>query len=210
MDLQELVTRITRLEDQITSINSSLNSLNGRISEVDDRAANFLDIVRDEKNELAKLNSKVMNIGQYDVSINQIRVDFNRRLDEIQKLHEKDQLLRRKLMEDEIKSVRSQIEVDKKDITGKFEKRLQETNDENVRIFSRIKELDLEIREKIKAIDEYKNSFNTINQDLRRINKQIDGLQNISESVSSVQNSLRAKIDANTDAAKTNDARLTK
>jgi len=208
MDLQELVTRIERMEDHFTSINNSLNTLNAKISEVDERAAGFLDIVREEKNELAKLNSKVMNIGQYDVSINQIRVDFNRRLDEIQKLNEKDQLLRRKLVEDEFKSVRTQIAADKKDIAEKFEKRLMETKDENNRIFTRIKELDLEIRDKVKAIDEYKNSFNSVNQDLRRIQKQLDGLQNITESVSTVQNNLRAKIDANTDAAKTNDARL--
>ena len=208
MEIQDIVARIDRLEDQLSALNSSLSSLNSKLGEIDERTSNFLDVIREEKNEIAKLNSKIMNIGQYDASINQIRVDFNRKLDDIQKQTQQESQLRGKLIEDNINALKNQLEADKKEINIQFEKKLAASIEENSRVFNRLKELEIELRNRMQLIDELKNSINTISQDQRRSGKQIEGLQATSQSMGSMQSNLRAKIDTLSDSARTNESRI--
>ena len=58
MNLDELITKIEKFEDQIKSINTSLSSFNKKINEVDDKTSGFLDLMRDEKKEITRYGER--------------------------------------------------------------------------------------------------------------------------------------------------------
>jgi prefoldin subunit 5 len=50
MNLEEIITKIEKLDDQIKSINKSLTTFNNKINEVvDDKTSGFLDLMMKKK-----------------------------------------------------------------------------------------------------------------------------------------------------------------
>lgn len=109
MDLETIVSRLNAIEDQIKALNNSLVASNGRLNEVDERTNSFLGMVRDEKQEIARLNSTVMSLGKFDGTINQMRADFNRRIEEIQNQRKQEDQVRANLFSEDIKNVITQM-----------------------------------------------------------------------------------------------------
>ena len=209
MNFEELITKIEKLDDQIKSINKSLTTFNNKINEVvDDKTSGFLDLMRDEKKEIARLNSAVMGLGQFDAAITQVRVDFNRKLEDFQKQIKQEEQLRANLVDEDFKSIQSMIEKTRTELTNEFDKKLTSFLEENARQINRIKEIELKTRESLESSKDYRSGMNSFNQDLRRTIKQVENLQAEVGASLGKQDEIRSKLEVISNSLRNNDSRL--
>ena len=208
MNLEELIIKIEKIDDQIKSLNKSFSTFNNKINEVDDKTLGFLNLMRDEKKEIARLNSTVMGLGQFDAAITQVRVDFNRRFEEFQKQRKQEEQLRANLVDEDFKSIKSMIEGTRTELTNEFDKKLTSFLEESNRLINRIKEKEIEINEILKSSEEAKGGLNSFNQDLRRTIKQVENLQAEIGASLGKQDEIRSKLEVISDSLRNNDSRL--
>ena len=208
MNLEELIIKIEKIDDQIKSLNKSFSTFNNKINEVDDKTSGFLNLMRDEKKEIARLNSTVMGLGQFDAAITQVRVDFNRRFEEFQKQRKQEEQLRANLVDEDFKSIKSMIEGTRTELTNEFDKKLTSFLEESNRLINRIKEKEIEINEILKSSEEAKGGLNSFNQDLRRTIKQVENLQAEIGASLGKQDEIRSKLEVISDSLRNNDSRL--
>ena len=208
MNLEELITKIDKLDDQIKSLNKSFSTIHDKINEVDDKTSGFLNLMRDEKKEIARLNSTIMGLGQFDAAIAQVRVDFNRKLDEFQKQKKQEERLRTNLVDEDIKSIQPMIEKTRSELTNEFDKKLTSFLEENSRQINRIKEIESKTRENLESSKDYRSGMNSFNQDLRRTIKQVENLQAEVGASLGKQDEIRSKFEVISDSLRNNDSRL--
>ena len=208
MNLEELIIKIEKIDDQIKSINKSFSTFNNKINEVDDKTSGFLNLMRDEKKEIARLNSTVMGLGQFDAAITQVRVDFNRKLEEFQKQRKQEEQLRVNLVDEDFKSIKSMIEKTRTELTNEFEKKFVSFFDENTRQINRLKEQETEFQEILESSGDIKGGLNSFNQDLRRTIRQVENLQAEVGASLGKQDEIRSKLEVISNSLRNNDNRL--
>jgi hypothetical protein len=208
MNLEDLVSRLDSLEEQIRSLNKSLSTANNRLNEVDEKANNFLGMVRDQKKDFERLNSVIMGVGKYDSTINQIRKDFNRKIEEIEAQRKHEDQTRANLINKDISSVQSQFEGIKKEIKNDNEKRLGVFIEENTRLVNRFNEIAEDHNKNVISSEELKVSIGVMQQDLRRAIKQIESIKIDQDLFRESQNDLRTKMDPIMDSLRNNESRL--
>lgn len=205
MNLEELIQKIEKSDDQIVSINKSLSAFNNKINEVDDKTSGFLELMRNEKKEIARLNSIIMGLGQFDATITQMRVDFNRKINDLQKQRKQEEQLRTNLVDEDIKSIQSLIEKTRTELTNEFDKKLSSFLEEDRRLINRLKEIEIKANEILK---DYSGGLNSFKQDLRRTEKQVENLQAEVGASRGKQDEFRSKLEANSNSLKNNESRL--
>jgi hypothetical protein len=208
MNLEDLVSRLDSLEEHMRSLNKSLITANSRLNEVDEKANNFLGMVRDQKKDLERLNSVIMGMGKYDSTINQIRKDFNRNIEEIEAQRKHDDQIRTNMINKDIISVQSQFEGVKKEIKNDYEKRLNVFIEENSRLVNRFNEIAEENKKNVISSEDLKVSIGVMQQDLRRTIKQVESMKIDQDLFRESQNDLRTKMDPIMDSLRNNESRL--
>ena len=210
MNLEELIIKIGKYDDQIRSLNKALSVFNNKINEVDDKTTGFLELMRDEKKEIARLNSivKGLGLGQLDAMIAQVRVDFNRKLDDLQKQRKQEEKIRANLVDADIKSIQSLIKKTKTELATEFEKKIYLLQEENTRQINRLKEKEIDIDESQKTFEDTKGKLNSFNQDLRRTIKQVENLQAEVGASRGKQDEVRSKLEINLNSLRNNESRL--
>ncbi len=205
MNLEELIQKIEKSDDQIASINKSLSAFNNKINEVDDKTSGFLELMRNEKKEIARLNSIVMGLGQFDATITQMRVDFNRKINDLQKQRKQEEQLRANLVDEDIKSIQSLIEKTRTELTNEFDKKRISFLEEDRRLINRLKEIEVKANEILK---DYEGGLNSFKQDLRRTVKQVENLRAEVGASRGKQDEIRSKLEVNSNSIRTNESRL--
>lgn len=208
MNLEELLIKIEKYDGQIKSLNKSLSVFNDKVNEVDDKTSGFLELMRDEKKEIARLNSIVMGLGQFDAVIAQVRVDFNRKLDDLQKQRKQEEKIRANLVDADIKLIQSLINKTKTELTNEFEKKTSLLQEENTRQINRLKEKEINTDEFLEIFEDIKGKLNSFNQDLRRTIKQVGNLQAEVGTSRGKQDEIRSKLEINLNTLRNNESRL--
>jgi len=208
MNLEELLIKIDKYDGQIKSLNKSLSVFNNKIKDVDEKTSGFLELMRDEKKEIARLNSIVMGLGQFDASITQVRVDFNRKLDDLQKQRKQEENIRANLVDADIKSAQLLIKKTRTELTNEFEKKISLLQEENTRQINRLKEKEINNDEFLKTLEDVKGKQNSDNQDLRRAIKQVENLRAEVGASRGKQDEIRSKLEINLNSLRNNESRL--
>jgi len=208
MNLEELIIKIGKYDDQIKSLNKSLSAFNNKINEVDDKTSGFLELMRDEKKDIARLNSIVMGLGQFDSTITQVRVDFNRKIEDLQKQRKQEEKIRANLVDADIKLIQSLINKTKTELTNEFENKISLLQEENTRQITRLKEKEINSDEFLKTFEDIKSKLDSFNQDLRRTIKQVENLQAEVGASRGKQDEVRSKLEINLNSLRNNESRL--
>lgn len=85
MDLETVVKRIDELENQLSSIKKAFSNQNSKVNQVEEKTSGFLDKVREQNNELSKINTALSGIGNFDTEVTKLRVDVSRQIEEAEK-----------------------------------------------------------------------------------------------------------------------------
>jgi len=208
MELEDIVSRLDSIEGQLRSINNSLLSTNTRITEVDEKANNFLGVVRDQKQEIARINSSVMSLGKFDSTINQMRIDFNRKIEEIENLRKQEAQIRVNAVNQDFKNFQNQFDAVKREIKQDYEKRLVVFIEENTQLVKKFKELQEKNKENIISSEELKIPIGILQQDVRKTKKQIETLKIDQDLFNNSQKDIRGKFETIMDSLRNNESRL--
>ncbi len=208
MELEDIVSRLDMIEERLSSLSTSFLSIKSEMNEVDQRTNNFLVMVRDQNKEISRLNSTIMNMGKFDGAINQVRADFNRKLEEVESQRKQQEQIRANMTANDLKNVQSQFDLLKKEIKNDYEQRLAVFIGENTRLVKRFEEIQERNRENIVSSEELKSSIGTIQQDVRRATKHIETLKADQAVFRDLQNDMRSKFESITDTLRTNETRL--
>lgn len=195
MNSEELQIRIEKLDDRIKSFNTSLTAINKKIGELDDKTSGFLNLLREEKKEVANLNSTVIGLGQFDSAIAQFRSDFNRKLEDLEKQRKQEEQNRTNLIKEDIKSNQLLNEKARADLTNDFEKKMAIYIEENARLINQLREIEIEARESLQSFKVAKNGMSLTTQDVNRTIKQVENLQAELGATTDKQNEMRSKIE---------------
>jgi len=208
MELEALVSRLDAIEEQIRLLSNSLLATNKRLTDVDEKANNFLGIVREQKKEISQLNSAIMNLGKFDSTITQVRKDFNRKIEEIETLRKQEDQIRTNMVNKDMKNIQSQFDIVRKEIKNDYEKRLPVFIEENTRLVNRFKEIEEENKQNLISSEELKTTIGTLQQDLRRTAKQVESIQVDQDLFRDGQNEVRSKYETIMDSLRNNESRL--
>jgi chromosome segregation ATPase len=208
MNSDELMNQIEKFDDRIKSFNSSLSSINKKISELDDRTSGFLNLVREEKNEIANLNSTVLGLGQIETSLVQARSDFNRKLEDLEKQRKQEDQIHNNLIKEEIKANQLLFEKFRDDLAKEFEKKIKIYTEENNRLISRYKDFETDVKERLIASGAKGEGINLITQDVRRTVKQVENLQAEVGASIEKQNELSSKLEVISKSIRNDEIRL--
>jgi len=149
-----------------------------------------------------------MGLGQFDSTITQLRVDFNRKLDELQNQQKQEAKLKASLIEEDFRSINIAIGNSRKELTLDFDKKLNSFVEKNNRLMNQFKELEIEARSRMSSTDELMTSVNTIDQDLRRVIKQVENVQNENAASKGTVDEIRSKLEVVSNSLRTNESRL--
>jgi chromosome segregation ATPase len=176
MDLETIVKRIDDLENQLASIKKAVTGQITRSNQVEDKTMGFLDKVKEQNNEISRINSILTGLGQFDSAITKTRIDLNRQIEEAEKRIQLNQKMLDKIRIEEIKSINATIEQVKKDLNQSYNQKLDLLNREDAKQTLRIKEVENKIDSKINNEEEFKVNINILQQEVRQNKKILDGL----------------------------------
>ncbi len=195
MELETLVKRIDDLENQLTSIKKAITNQNIKANQVEEKAMDFLEKVKEQNNELSRINSVINGLGHFDAAITKTRIDLNRQIEEVEKRIQLNQKMQEKIRTEEIKTINVTIEKVKKDLSQGFDQKLKPFNDEDAKQTLRIKEVDNRIDKKISNDEDFKINLNNLQQEIRQNKKILDNVASNGDAYIKRSDELRSRLD---------------
>lgn len=208
MDLETVVKRIDELENQLSSIKKAITSQNAMFNQAEEKALVFLDRVKEQNNEISRINSIVTGLGQFDTAITKTRIDLNHQVEEAEKRIQLNQKMQEKIRTEEIKSLNSTIEKVKKDLNQGFGQKLEPLIAEDAKQALRIKEVDHKIDLKINNEEDFKVNLNILQQETRQNKKILENITSDDDVFKRRNDELRSRLDIINRDMKTYDSRL--
>ena len=208
MDLETIIKRINELEIQLDSIKKTLSSQNTKIGSLEDKTVNFLEKVREQKNEISRVSTSVSSLGQFDAALTKIRVDFSRQIEESEERQNLNLKMKEKLQSDQIGKNEQSIKSLKDDLNEGFEEKIKQFIDQDTRVLQQFKEIESQVVKKLRSDDEFKSGFTMLQQDVSKNKKILDTVSVEFDAYKKRVEELRAKIDIITNDIKTNESQL--
>lgn len=208
MDFETVVKRIDELENQLFSIKKAITSQNIKANQVEEKAMNFLDKVKEQNNEISRINSIITGLGQFDTAITKTRIDLNRQIEEAEKRIQLNQKMQEKIKIEENKALIATIEKVKKDLNQSFDQKLVLVIDENSKQALRMKEIDQKLDLNMSNEGDYKMNLNILEQEVRQNKKVLENNAADSDAFNRRNDELRSKLDIISRDMRTYDNRL--
>ncbi|RPJ77557.1 MAG: hypothetical protein EHM20_05970 [Alphaproteobacteria bacterium] len=208
MDLETVVKRIDELENQLSSIKKAISNQNTKANLVEDKTIGFLDKVKEQNNEISRINSIITGLGQFDTAITKTRIDLNHQIEEAEKRIQLNQKMQEKVKAEEIKSLISSIEKVKKELNQIFDHKLSRVIDEDAKQSLRISEIDHKIDIKINNEDDLRMNLNILQQEVRQNKKVVESSAVENDAFKKRNDELRTRLDIISRDMKTYDNRL--
>ncbi len=125
MNLDDLIKKIAALEDENRSSNKTLAALNAKIKKIEDSNSAFLETARDLRKEVERLGGIVSRLGQFDSALTQVRVDFSKKISELNAEQKKVESGIEKALKENLDAVEKITVSTKEMLTNALEKRMQ-------------------------------------------------------------------------------------
>jgi len=208
MDLESIVKKIDSITDELSTLKKTLTSSIQRLGTVDEKAENFLGLIREQKKEIERLNSVVNSLGHYDSAIAQMRVDFNRSLEEFEKRRSMNEKMGEKMRTEEIGALKLSIENHKQNIQQNLDKQNSQFSDQIEGFIKEIRTKAEKIESSQFSYDEINRKFEMVQQDISRNGKQMDNFHSELEVIKKRQEEIWTKLDVVMNDLKRGDSRF--
>jgi chromosome segregation ATPase len=208
MDLESIVKKIDSITDELSTLKKTLTISIQRLGTVDEKAENFLGLIREQKKEIERLNSVVNSLGHYDSAIAQMRVDFNRSLEEFEKRRSMNEKMGEKMRTEEIGALKLSIENHKQNIQQNLDKQNSQFSDQIEGFIKEIRTKAEKIESSQFSYDEINRKFEMVQQDISRNGKQMDNFHSELEVIKKRQEEIWTKLDVVMNDLKRGDSRF--
>ncbi len=179
MDFEQLLKQIEWLDEERRKDKLIIAALDDRLRKVEGNNTSYMQEIREITNELSRLKTLPSRFDTYDSTISQIRVDFNRMLDSIEKQRlEKDREQEKTRLAD-MESINSSIEKMRKsfDILPEMKKDIKAREEEEHRLVRMIGEFEKKLLEIKRSDEEYLRAQKILEDNVRQDSKRILDVQ---------------------------------
>ena len=207
MDLETIVKKIEDVELQLDSIRKTLANQNNRIGSIDEKTIGFLEQIRDQKNEIAKIIASEEEKGQFDAVLTRIRVDLSKQIEESEKRQKINLKMQQKLFDDQLKSLETKIKKSQAE-EDDLKTRLKLFGDSETRLLQGFKEVEQKLENEIKNGEGVKGEINLLQNTVTKNSRAIDNFSAEFSVYRERVDEIREKLKTISDNIRTNESQL--
>lgn len=197
MDFEQIVKRIEWLDEERRKDKLIIASLDDRLRKVEGNNTSFLQEIREISNELNRLKTLSSRFETVDAAISQIRVEFSRSIEGIEKTRsEKDRELEKIRLAD-LESLNASVANIRKsmEVLPEMKKDIKAREEEEHRLVKLIGEFEKKLLDIKRSDEEYRRSQKILEENVRQDSKRILDLQGEITSTRKRIEEQRGKID---------------
>lgn len=197
MDFEQLLKRVEWLDEERRKDKLIIASLDDRLRKVEGNNTSILQEIREITNELNRLKTIPSRFDTVDAAISQLRVEYSRAVESIEKLRiEKDREIEKIRLAD-MESLNASIANLRKamDVLPEMKKDIKAREEEEHRLIKLIGEFDKKILEIKRSDEEYRRANKILEENVRQDSKRILDLQGEISSTRKRSEEQRGKID---------------
>jgi len=208
MNIDELVRKLTLLEDENHTNAKTMAALNNKIKIIEDSNSNFLDTAREIRKEVERLNSTVSRLGQFDASLTQIRVELSKKMNDLE--HHQTQLETNldKMRKEDQNSSNKSITSLRDELTSGLDKRMKTFFEEDSRLVKKVEEMETGFDANLKKDQSLQQMASVGIEESRRNTKKIESIQMEMETIRAKLEEYLNKSNLINDDLRKNDNRL--
>lgn len=201
MDFEQLIKRVEWLDEERRKDKLIIASLDDRLRKVEGNNTTFLQEIREITNELNRLKTIPSRFDTVDAAISQLRVEYTRAVESIEKQRiEKDREIEKIRLAD-IESLNTSIANVRKamEVLPDMKKDIKAREEEEHRLVKLIGEFEKKILEIKRSDEEYRRAHKILEENVRQDSKRILDLQGEISSTRKRIEEQRGKIDLATE-----------
>lgn len=201
MDFEQLLKQVEWLDEERRKDKLIIAALDDRMRKLEGNNTSFMQEMRELSNELSRLQTLPSRFDTFDSAISQIRVDFNRVVESIEKQRLEKDREQEKVRLADIESLNSSIEKIRKamDVLPEMKKDIKAREEEEHRLIRLIGEFDKKLLDSKRSDEEYRRAQKIVEENVRQDSKRILDVQGEISSTRKRIDEQRGKIDLATE-----------
>lgn len=208
MNIDDLIKKVTMLEDENQSSQKTISALNKRLKDLEDSNISFLENMRDTKKEMERLNSKVSQLEQFVSTLTQIRVDLTREQKDLEAFRKQYSTSQERMQQDNIKFINKMIADLRAEYDANLDKRIKAFFEEDSRLVKKVEEMEKSFTSNLRQDQTFRQQIGSSIEELRRFSKKMDAMQNEVTAVSKRQEEIQGKMEVISNDQRKNENRL--
>lgn len=197
MDFEQILKRIEWLDDERRKDKLLISSLEDRLMKSEGNITPLMQEIKTVSNDLSRIQATITRFDQIDSAISQIRIDFPRSLEAIEKQRLEKEREQEKVRLADMESVNVAISNVRKglDPIPEIKKELVARSEEEKRLIRLIAEVDKKVLESKRSDDEYRRSIKLLEENIHQDSKRILDIQGEVSSLRKRVEEQRGKVD---------------
>ena len=208
MNLDELVRKITVLEDENRSNAKTLAALNSKIKIIEDSNSTFLDTAREMRKEVERLNSTVSRLGQFDASLTQIRVELSKKMYELERQQKQFETNLEMIRKEGQNSINKLISSTREELASGLDKRMKTFFEEDSHLVKKVEDMESSFEANLKRDQSLQQMAAVGIEESHRNTKKIENTQMEMEAIRKKLDEYLNKSNLIMDDLRKNDSRL--
>jgi chromosome segregation ATPase len=179
MDFEQILKRIEWLDDERRKDKLIISSLEDRLMKYEGNITPLMQEVKAVSNDLSRIQAAITKFDQIDAAISQIRVDFPRSVESIEKQRLEKDRENEKIRLADLESINLNISNVRKGLEPipELKKDLVARAEEEKRLVRLIAEVDKKVLENKRSDDEYRRNLKLMEENIRQDSKRILDIQ---------------------------------
>lgn len=211
MDLEQLQKRIEWLEGERRKDKAIIDTLEQRLASLEAGLPDVQSKVKELEGEVSRLSTLSTRFDQIDAAILQVRSEFTRTIENIERLRAEYNRDMEKVRQDDLDTFNRAIGELRKniEILPELRKNLQARVEEDFRLSRLIEELEVKLVESRRSEEEYRRAQKLIEEAQKQETKRMTGLQGEVSAIRKRLEELRGKVELLSDGSRKLETRLT-
>ena len=197
MDFEQIMKRIEWLDEERRKDKLIISSLEDRLMKSEGNITPLMQEIKGVSNDLSRIQAALTRFDQIDSAISQVRIDFPRSLEAIEKQRLEKEREQEKVRLADMESVNIAISNVRKglDPIPEIKKELVARSEEEKRLIRLIAEVDKKVLESKRSDDEYRRSIKLLEENIHQDSKRILDVQGEVSSLRKRVEEQRGKVD---------------
>lgn len=201
MDFEQIIKQVEWLDEERRKDKLIIAALDDRLRKLEGNNTSFMQEMREISNELSRLKTLPSRFDSIDSTISQVRVDFNRLVDSIEKTRTEKDREQEKVRLADLESINGSIANLRKtlDVLPELKKDIKAREEEEHRLIKLIAEFDKKLIDLKRSDEEYRRTQKILEENVRQDSKRILDVQGEISSTRKRIEEQRGKIDLATE-----------
>lgn len=174
MNLDDLIKKVSILEDENRAYNKTMAALNAKIKKIEDSNTTFLETTRDMRKEVERLGGMVSRLGQFDSALTQVRVDFAKKISEVDAQQKKIESTIENVRRENLDSINKLLESNKEMLSTGLDGRMKKFVEEDSRFYKKVMEMQESFESNLKKVQSFQNLTAANVEETGRISKKLE------------------------------------